>query len=547
MTANQSWYRDAVVYSLDVKTFADGDGDGIGDFVGLRDRLDYLDDLGVTCLWLLPFYDSPWRDNGYDVADYYSIDDRLGTMGDFRRFVDAAHDRGMRVLADAVFNHTSTEHPWFQRAREGDERFRDYYVWTDDPDAAPDRENIFPEEEDGVWSYDEVADAHYFHQFYGFQPDLNVANPDVQAEIERVLRFWTEQGVDGFRIDAATPMIGPKGTETEPAVDEPHSLFKRMKAAVTDVDEDAVLLAEADDEPAELRRYFGDGDEFDLLLSFVTNAHLVWALADEDAGHLADAFDTLPAYDTVVENGQWANFLRNFDELNLGPLPFEEFERAIDEIGADRETRIFGRGVRRRLAPILGGDHDRIACATSLSFALPGTPIVVAGDEIGMGDELSLSGRDAVRTPMQWTGEAGGGFSAGDPDALFRPVVSGEYGPESINVADQQADPDSLLNRVKRVVATRKACPELSRGDQTVVAADGPVFVHRSDWRETTLVTAHNLGDGTETVTLDAPDDVATHLLGPGGYSLDSDTLSIELGPYDYCWLRLGRPRTRAE
>ncbi len=545
MTPHPDWYRDAVLYSLDVKTFADGNGDGIGDFVGLRDRLDYLDDLGVTCLWLLPFYPSPWRDNGYDVADYYGIDERLGTMGDFHRFLDDAHDRGMRVLVDMVFNHTSTEHQWFQRARDGDEKYREYYLWTDDPADAPEEDTIFPGEEESVWTYDEAADAYYYHQFYHFQPDLNVSNPDVQAEIERVLQFWTEQGVDGFRVDAATPMIGAKGAAPV-SIDEPHVLFKQMKRAVSEVDDETVLLAEADDEPAELRRYFGEGDEFDLLLSFVSNAHLLWALADENADHLAEAFDRLPAYEDIVECGQWANFLRNFDELNLGPLPYEQFQRAIEVIGADHDTRIYGRGVRRRLASILGGDTDRLACATSLCFALPGTPIVVAGDEIGMGDELSLPGRDAVRTPMQWTDDPTAGFSTADPDSFVRPLVDGEYGPEAVNVAAQRADPDSLLARVRAIVETRKACPELSRGQQSVVDTDEQtVFVHRSEWDGTTLLTAHNVGPDPVSVSLDAPDDVATHLLGPGDYSLDSDTLSVELGGYDYCWLRLGQPRTR--
>ncbi|QIO22245.1 alpha-amylase family protein [Haloarcula sp. JP-L23] len=546
MTDHPEWYRDAVVYSIDVKTFADGNGDGIGDFVGVRDRLDYLEDLGVTCLWLLPFYPSPWRDNGYDVADYYGIDERLGTMGDFQRFVEDAHDRGMYVLADVVFNHTSTEHQWFRRAHEGDEEYRDYYLWTDDPADAPEEETIFPGEEEDVWTYDEAADAYYYHQFYHFQPDLNVSNPAVQEEMERVLQFWTERGVDGFRVDAATPMISAKGADPV-SIDEPHALFKRMKAAVSAVDEDTVLLAEADDEPERLKQYFGDGDEFDLLLSFVANAHLVWTLVDENADHLAEAFDRLPAYEDIVEAGQWANFLRNFDELNLGPLPFEEFQRAFEAIGADSDTRIYGRGVRRRLAPILEGDTDRIACATSLCFALPGTPIVVAGDEIGMGDELSLPGRDAVRTPIQWTDEPSGGFSSADAEEFVRPLVEGEYGPEAVNVADQRADPDSLLARVRELIATRKACPELSRGEQSVVDTDdSAVFVHRSDWDGTTLLTAHNVGPDAVTVPLDTPDDVATHLLGPGGYSLDSDTLTVELGGYDYCWLRFGRPKTRS-
>ncbi|MFB6130569.1 MAG: alpha-amylase family glycosyl hydrolase [Salinigranum sp.] len=341
------WYKDAVVYSMDVESFYDADGDGVGDFEGLTDRLGYLERLGVDCIWLLPFYPTPNRDNGYDIADYYGVDERLGTLGDFGTFVNAAEERGMRVLADLVVNHTSDQHPWFQAARRGEEPYRDYYVWSDDPVDEPERTLVFPGEEESVWTYDEVADAYYYHRFYRFQPDLNVANPAVREEIHDILRFWLDVGVSGFRVDAATLMIEQKGADKLP-FDDPHEVFREMKRVVRDARSDAVLMAEADDEPARLGDYFGrrpgsrvsaaavgdagqvaadesagsvgsgDGDEMDLLLNFVLNAHVAHALATDSAEPLREGLDRLP---DVRDRGRFANFLRNFDEMNLGRLP----------------------------------------------------------------------------------------------------------------------------------------------------------------------------------------------------------------------------------
>jgi len=539
------WYRDAVIYSLDVKTFNDSDGDGWGDFQGAIDRLGYLDALGVDCLWLRPFFPSPLEDNGYDVADYYGVDDRLGTLGDVRELVDRAHERGMRVLCDMVFNHTSDQHPWFQRARrDPHSKYHDYYLWTNDLDSAYKRGNIFPEYEDGVWSYDEVAGKHYYHQFYHFQPDLNVANPAVRQEIYDVLEFWLELGVDGFRIDAAHPMTEPKGHDAV-GIEDADWLYRRMKEVVRDVDDEAVLLAEADDQPEELVHYFGGGDGFDLLFNFVLNQHLVYAVAVKDTWPLHRSFEVLP---DVSDVGQWANFLRNHDEFNLLKLPWEAFEHARDFFGDEPgggESWIFGRGHRLRLADLYVGDWDRIALAHSLVFSLPGTPVILSGDEIGMGADLSLPEREAVRTPMQWSNDRNAGFSTADPDDLYNPVIDeGEFGYEHVNVADQLTDDGSLLRRIQRIVEARHRCPEISSGEFSVVGVEPrEVWVHRIDAGNTVLLAAHNTADERREVAVDfePPAETTTRVVGPGDYGVAEGRCTFGLDACDYVWLRADR------
>ncbi|WP_433631340.1 alpha-amylase family protein [Halomicrococcus sp. NG-SE-24] len=390
-----SWYQDATVYSVDLKAFRDADGDGIGDFQGLTESLDYFSRLGIDCIWLLPFYPTPGRDNGYDVMDYYGVDSRLGTLGDFVEFVRAAESRGIRVVVDLVVNHTSDQHPWFQAAREDpDSKYRDFYLWADEePDLHPDRGPIFPGEEDHVWSYDEAADAYYYHRFYHFQPDLNVANPAVREEVKKIIGFWLELGVDGFRIDAAGLLTQTKGLAEGP-LDDPHGFLREMREFVSRRRSDAVLLAEADRPPAELGEYFGDGDEMHLLLNFQLNARLVLALARGESAPLAYVLDELP---DPPEGAGWANFLRNLEELNIGALTEAEQADVYEAFAPDEDMRIYDRGIRRRLAPILDGDRDRIELAYSLLFSLPGTPVVVYGDEMGMGEDLNQPGRFAVR------------------------------------------------------------------------------------------------------------------------------------------------------
>lgn len=533
------WYRDAVVYSVDVKTFNDSDGDGWGDFQGLIDRLGYLNDLGVDCLWLRPFYPSPLKDNGYDVADYYAVDSRMGTLGDFNEFIEAAHDRGIRVLADMVFNHTSDQHPWFQRAREDPHsKYRDYYLWTNDLDSAYQQGNLFPEYEDGVWTWDDEAEAHYYHQFYHHQPDLNIHNPAVKQEIHDVLEFWLDLGVDGFRIDAAHPMTEPKGHHGE-IVEDPIGLFKEMKRTVRENKEDAILLAEADDEPHELAQYFGEGEAFDLLFNFVMNSHLVYGIGVQDFWPLYRAFEVLP--DGIERYGQWANFLRNHDEFNLLKLPHEAFDHAREFFEQD-DSWLFGRGHRLRLADLLDNDHDRIAMAHSLMFSIPGTPVILSGDEIGMGADLSLPERESVRTPMQWSDNRNAGFSTGDPGDLVNPVVDdGEFAHSEVNVADQFDDRDSLLSRIKRIVEARKLCTEVSKGRFGIVDVDPKdVWVHRLDYGKTVLMTAHNAAEQPREVTVDfdAPADTTTRIVGSDDYEIEDGRCTFHLDGYDYVWIR---------
>ncbi len=568
MTTDHSarWFENAVIYAIDVEAFQDSTGSGVGDFEGLTERLDYLDRLGVDCLWLLPFYDTPNRDNGYDVRDYYAVDDRLGTLGDVVDFLRAAEERGIRVIVDLVVNHTSTEHPWFQRSREDpDSKYRDYYVWIDDPSEAPEVGSVFPGEveDDRVWTYDEAADAYYFHRFYPFQPDLDLQNPDVREEIRKIVDFWLELGVDGFRIDAATLMIQQKRPNQE-GMDDPHAILRELRANAARTNGEVVLLAEADDDPEDLISYFGghrlseptresDGDladpatpetggeEMDLLLNFVLNAHLYGALATETAAPLERCLTDLA---DATAAGQWANFLRNYDELNLGRLPREDQEVVFDRFAPDEDMRIYGRGIRRRLAPMLDGDRDRLELAFSLLFAMPGTPLVLYGDEIGMGEDLSLPGRGAVRTPMQWSDRPNAGFSSADPADLVAPVVSDDpFSYEDVNVAAGWADRDSLLHFVQDLIGTRKSCPAVGSGEMTLLETGDPAtFAQRYDHGDRTVVVVHNLGPDPRTVELDLSGEYGDvrQLFGEADVSAGERGCSVALAGYGCAWLRVG-------
>ncbi|WP_435363418.1 alpha-amylase family protein [Haloarchaeobius sp. DYHT-AS-18] len=534
----QDWYEDATVYTLDVKTFNDSNGDGWGDFQGLIEKLDYLDDLGVDCIWLRPFYPSPLRDNGYDVADYRGVDDRLGSLSDFEEFTDRAHERGIRVLTDVVFNHTSTDHGWFQDAREDPEsEYHDYYLWTSHVEDAYNTINIFPEYEDGVWSYDDVAGKHYFHQFYHHQPDLNVANPRVRDEIHDILRFWLDKGADGFRVDAAHPMLMQKGHN---GTEEGIWLFKEMREVVKEEKDHAILLAEADDEPEHLDHYFGDGDTFDLLFNFVLNAHMTYAVGVGDTWPLHRADDILP---DISDVGHWANFLRNHDEWNLLKLPNEALEHAREYFGPDDDSSwIFGRGHRLRLADLYDGDHDRIAMAHSLLFSYPDTPVILSGDEIGMGSDLWLDERESVRTPMQWDDSQNGGFSDADREDCYNPPIAhGEFSYERINVAAQREHPDSLLSRIQRIVAARQDNLELADGSFHIAeSGHKDVFVHRLDTDDTAFIFAHSFADEPRESVLqwEVPDADTTQELGPGDYHVEDGGVTFFLDGCDYVWLR---------
>ncbi|MFB2877942.1 alpha-amylase family protein [Floridanema aerugineum] len=539
------WYKNAIVYSLDVETFLDSDGNGVGDFPGLTNCLDHLSGLGITCLWLLPFYPSPNRDNGYDVMDYYGVDPRLGTLGDFVEFMHQAKERGIRVIIDLVVNHTSIQHPWFQASRsDKNSRYRDYYVWEENPPKDTDPALLaFPNAEDSIWEYDEKAEAFYLHHFYKEQPDLNIGNPKVQEEIRKIMGFWLELGVSGFRIDAAPFLIkgigieGANPEELEGFLAEMHSFLVSRRG-------DAVLLAEANVASENIPVYFGEGDRMHLLFNFLLNQYMFLALARKDANTLRDGLKILPK---IPENCQWLNFVRHHDELTLDRISKSEQQEIFAAFAPEENMQLYGHGIRRRLAPMLGGDRCQIELVYSLLFTLPGTPLVRYGEEIGMGDDLSLPDRNSVRTVMQWSDEKNGGFSKAEPDKLTRPTIKGgEYGYEKVSVSSQQRDPNSLINWMERAIRVRKQCPELGWGEWAILETDEPaVFAHSCEWQGKTVIALHNLADKPCRVSLKANN--YTHLFdlfGDRQYdSLDGDLSSIPLEAYGYRWFRVNRMR----
>ncbi|MEG4046222.1 alpha-amylase family protein [Microcoleus sp. Pol17_C1] len=536
------WYKNAIVYSLDVETFMDSDGDGVGDFQGLINRLDYLSALGITCLWLLPFYPSPNRDNGYDVMDYYNIDPRLGTLGDFVEFMHQARERGIRVLIDLVVNHTSNQHPWFVAAKsDKNSKYRDYYVWSENPPKTDPELLVFPDAEDSIWEYDEQANAYYLHHFYKEQPDLNIANPAVREEICKIMGFWLELGVSGFRIDAVPFLI--KGIGIEGA--DPESLrgfLEEMREFVSSRQGDAVLLAEANVDREQIPIYFDKGDRMHILFNFLLNQHLFLALARQESTALREGLKTLPDIPAIC---QWLNFVRHHDELTLDRITSSEREEIFAAFAPDETMQIFGRGIRRRLPPMMGGDRRRIELVYSLLFTLPGTPMLRYGEEIGMGDDLSLEGRDSVRTVMQWSDAANGGFSTAATDTLARPAIAhGEYGYKQVNVVAAQRDPASLINWMERAISIRKQCPEWGRGKWHILETDSPsVLAHCCDWQGRTVIAVHNLADKPCTATLKFHEYTPLFdLFGDRLYeSLGADSPSIPLEPYGYRWFRANR------
>jgi trehalose synthase len=541
------WWRNAVLYCLSVQMFLDADGDGRGDLQGLTERVDYLAGMGVTCLWLMPFYPSPGRDDGYDICDFYGVDGRLGTPGDFAEFVRTARDRGIRVIVDLVMNHTSDEHPWFRAARaDRDSPYRDFYVWVDEKPEEKPGDVVFPDQEDSNWDWDEQAGQYYLHRFYSFQPDLNVANPQVRDEIAQVIGYWLQQGLAGFRVDAVPFMLEPMGLP-EDAIQDPHELLRDLRAYLGRRRGDAILVGEVNLPPEQQREFFGDGDELHMVLSFTVNQALYLALAREQAAPLADALRALPE---LPEDCQWANFVRNHDELTLDKLGEDERKEVFEAFGPEPSMQLYGRGLRRRLPTMLGGDGDRIRLAYSLAFSLPGTPVLFYGEEIGMAENLELEGRMSVRTPMQWSAERHGGFTtAGEP---FRPLVATPgFTPEEVNVAHQRREDGSLLNWFERVIRRRKECPELGFGACTLLETGEPsVLAHRSDWDESTIVAVHNLAGREVSCSVALPDAgdgaVLVDLFRDEELRLDGDgRATIQLGRYGHRWLRLRRPGQR--
>ncbi|HEX7034789.1 MAG TPA: alpha-amylase family protein [Pseudomonadales bacterium] len=538
---DELWYKNAVIYSLDLETFMDANGDGVGDFEGLIRRLDYLQFLGVDTLWLAPFQPTPNRDNGYDISDYYGVDPRHGTSGDFVEFMHQAHKRGLRVLIDLVINHTSDRHPWFQDSRARNSAKRDWYVWADRRPADLDEGMVFPGVQKSTWSYDRKARAYYFHRFFAFQPDLNIENPEVRAELRRVMGFWLQLGIGGFRLDAV-----PFALETVDPARGPGPLrfdyLTELRRFLQWRSGDAVLLGEANVTPEEVLPYFGGdgGDGMHMMFNFYVNQHLFLALATGQVDTLVEA---LRATREIPAEAQWVNFLRNHDELDLGRLEDAERETVFRRFGAEERMRLYGRGIRRRLAPMLG-DRRHEELAYSVLFALPGTPVLRYGDELGMGDDLSLRERDAVRTPMQWADEPQGGFSAAE--RLVLPVVGeGVWSYRHINVAAQRRDPSSLLNWVGGMIRLRKECPEIGRGDWVVLETGDPhVLALRYDWRGNSVITVHNFARTPCEIELDPAvprGERLSNLREEQELAADRDGRHrIALDALDYRWYRVG-------
>jgi trehalose synthase len=539
--AGDLWWKNAIVYCLDVETFADSDGDGVGDLQGLIDHIDHLAGLGVTCLWLMPFQPSPNRDDGYDIVDHYGVGDRFGSLGDVVVLLRAAKDRGLRVIMDLVVNHTSDRHPWFRAARSSrTSPFRDHYVWRDEPGAEPRGGVVFPDAEDSVWAWDERAGQFYLHNFYAHQPDLNIANPAVREEIEKIAGFWLELGVDGFRVDAV-PFLVQTGEAGDEQLD-PHALLKQLRAFVNRRRGDAVLLGEINLSADGLVEYLGDepGDEMHLVFDFpvMQRAHL--AIARCDARPLADALRSAPP---IPVECQWATFLRNHDELTLDQLSDAERREVFEAFGPDEDMQLFGRGLRRRLPAMLGGDQQRLRMAYSLMLSLRGTPVLFYGEEIGMGEHLGVPGRSSVRTPMQWTAGPNAGFSTAPARRLVRPVTEGRFGPLAINVADQRRDPGSLLSWMERMLRVRRETPEIGCGRYEVldVGATSALVCVASLERRSALV-LHNLGPEPVAVRFDAAAPHATDLLDRHDLVADdAGAMALVLGPYDHRWYRLDR------
>jgi len=487
------WYKNTVIYSLDVKSFMDSDGDGTGDFEGLSRRLDYLRSLGIGAVWLAPCQQSPDRDNGYDISDFYAIDPRYGSSGDFVEFMHQANKRGIKVILDLVVNHTSDQHRWFKEARKNPEsRYRDWYIWSKKRPPDWNRGMVFPGVQKSTWTRDEQAGMYYYHRFYDFQPELNMDHHEVRAEARRVMGYWLELGVAGFRVDAVPFLI----ESTVPGAEQGQLRFDYLaefRRLLQWRSGDAILLGEANVLPKESKRYFGgnSGDGLHMMFNFYVNQHLFYALASADVAPLAEA---LNATKQIPEYAQWAQFLRNHDELDLGRLTEEQRQKVFERFGPDPEMQLYDRGIRRRLAPMLG-NRRHLELAYSVMFSLPGTPVIRYGDEIGMGEDLSLKERDAVRTPMQWADEPHAGFSTASK-TVYPVVKKGVYSYEQVNVEVQQRDPGSLLNWMRRMIRLRHECPEIGWGAwQTLKTGDPRVLALRYDWRGNSVVVVHNFDE----------------------------------------------------
>jgi maltose alpha-D-glucosyltransferase/alpha-amylase len=535
------WYKNAVIYSLDLESFMDFNGDGNGDFEGLTQRLDYLHALGIDTVWLAPFQPSPNKDNGYDISDYYGVDPRHGSSGNFVEFMHQAKKRGIKVIIDLVVNHTSNEHPWFKDARsDKNAKHRNWYVWSEKKPSDWDEGMVFPGVQKATWTLDKKAGAYYHHRFHEFQPDLNIDNPEVRAEILRIMGYWLELGIAGFRVDAV-PFILETQNPGQPNKKIRFEYLREMRRFLQWRVGDAILLGEANVKPKDSEKYFGEeGDGIHLMFNFYVNQFIFYALATGDIEPLAEA---LEATRISFHTAQWAQFLRNHDELDLGRLTDDQRKKVFERFGPEKNMQLYDRGIRRRLAPMIG-NRPQTELAYSLLFSLPGTPVIRYGDEIGMGDDLSLKERDAVRTPMQWSANSQAGFSTAEK--LRNPVIDkGPYAYEHLNAETQRRTPDSLLNWMAGLIRLRLECTEIGWGDWQIIKTNSPgVLVMHYSWQGSSLIILHNFNEKVQEVILDLKQKKEDKLIDlmkiDENVSDEKGKHKICLSAYGYRWFRAG-------
>jgi len=543
ITPQADWYKDSIIYQLHVRTFYDSNGDGIGDFRGLQQRLDYLKDLGVNTIWLLPFYPSPLRDDGYDIADYCAVHSSYGVLEDFKSCLAAAHERGIRVIIELVLNHTSDQHPWFQEARSSrDNAKRDWYVWSDTDDRYRNARIIFLDTELSNWAWDPISKSYYWHRFFSHQPDLNFDNPGVREAIWQVMKFWLEAGVDGFRLDAVPYLVEREGTSCE-NLPETHEILRDLRRRLDQAFPGKMLLAEANQWPADVCAYFGQGDEFHMAFHFPLMPRMFMALKLEDRKPIIEILQRTPQ---IPDTCQWCIFLRNHDELTLEMVTDVERDYMYDEYARDKAARI-NMGIRRRLAPLMDNDRRRIELLNGLLMSLPGTPIVYYGDEIGMGDNVYLGDRNGVRTPMQWNGHWNGGFSNADPEQLYSPPISNPvYGYQAINVDSQLRSEHSLLSWMRKMIQVRKSSPVFSRGTiEFLQPTNHRALAYVREFGKERVLVVNNLANSAQAVELDLRKYMGSIPIEMSGKTIFPRIADLPylltMGPYQFYWFRLRR------
>jgi maltose alpha-D-glucosyltransferase/alpha-amylase len=537
------WYKDAIIYQVHVRTFHDSNGDGIGDFQGLEEKLDYLQELGINAIWLMPFFPSPLRDDGYDIADYNAVHSSYGTLEDFQKFLGSAHDRGIRVIIELVSNHTSDQHPWFQESRSSrDNPRRDWYVWSDTDSRYKGARIIFLDTETSNWAWDPISKSFYWHRFFSHQPDLNYDNPVVREQMWNVMKFWLEMGVDAFRLDAIPYLVEREGTNCE-NLPETHAVLKELRRQLDENFPGRMLLAEANQWPADLRPYFGDGDEFHMAFHFPLMPRMFMGLKLEDRKPITEILQQTPE---IPPSCQWSLFLRNHDELTLEMVTDMERDYMYDSYAESKTMRI-NLGIRRRLAPLLANDRRRIELMNGMLMSLPGTPIIYYGDEIGMGDNITLGDRNGVRTPMQWNGETNGGFSTAAPERLYAPLIQDPvYGYPAVNVLRQEASEHSLLNWMKSIIKVRSSTGVFGRGSiEFLYPANHRILAYVRRLGDEMVLVVNNLSSTAQAVELDLrryKGNILIEMFGKNMFPRVNDLpYLLTMGPYQFYWFRLRR------